>query len=113
MEVPNLMEIGPMVLASNIQMLEPRPCNYVEYVIDNIHSSFVIFNDVEFSTFRHYSFLMHMVLYYGQLRGLWNENLKLNVRDTKGEERPVQMWTSIWKYRYSASCYLTFEDHFV
>ena len=41
-----LMEVDPMVLASDVQMLEPRPYDYVEYVVDNIHTAFVFFNDV-------------------------------------------------------------------
>ena len=53
-----------------------------------------------------------MVLYFGQMRGLWGEGLKLNLRDSNGAMKLVQMWTAIWDYRFSASCYLTLEDHF-
>lgn len=74
MGVPNLMEIGPMVLASDIQMLDARPFDYAKYVVDTIHTSFVNFNDVENPTLRHYSLFMHMILYYGQLRGLWSKS---------------------------------------
>ena len=113
MEAPNLIEIGPMVLASNIQMLEPRAYDYVEYVIDNIHTSFVNFEDVEYPTFKNYSLLMPMVLYFGKMRGLWGEGLKLNLRESNGEMKLVQMWTPVWNYRFSSFCYLTFEDYFV
>ena len=89
MGVLDLRVIGPMVLASNIQMFDPRPYDYVEYVFNNIHSYFVNFNDIKCHTFRHYSLLMHMVLYYGQLRGLWHEFLKLKVWEKNGEERSI------------------------
>ena len=77
-----------MLLAFDIQMLEPKPYDYAKYVVDNIHTSFVNFNDVEYPNFRHYSLLMHMIFYYGNLRGMWGAKLKLNVRETNGEERP-------------------------
>lgn len=85
MEAPDLMEIGPMVFALNFQMLEPRPYDYVEYVVDNIHTSFINFEDVEYPTFKHYSLLIHMVLYFGQMRGLWSEGFKLNLREWGNE----------------------------
>lgn len=94
-------------------MLEPRTYNYIEYVFDNIHIDFVNFEDVEYPTFKHYSLLMHMVLYFGKMRGLWGEGLNLNLRESNGEMKHVQMWTPVWNYRFNASCYLTFEDHFV
>ena len=50
MEAPDFMEIEPMVLALDIQILEPRPYDYAEYVVDNIHTSFVNFEDVEYPT---------------------------------------------------------------
>lgn len=113
MGILDLMEIGPMVLVYDVQMLEPRPYDYTKYVVDNVHSCCVNFNDVDFPTFKHYSLLMHIILYYGRLRNLWHENLKLNVQATNEEENPIQIWTSIWDYRYSTSHYLTFEDYFV
>ena len=54
MEAPNLMEVGPMMLASDVQMLEPRPYDYAKYVVKNIHTTFVNFDDVEYPTFKHY-----------------------------------------------------------
>ena len=47
------------------------------------------------------------------MRGFWGEGLKLNLGESNGEMKPVQMWTPVWDYRFSASCYLTFEDYFV
>lgn len=113
MEVPYLMEIGPMVLASNVQMMEPRPYDYTEYIIDSIHSCFVNFNDVNTLIFKIYSLFMHMIFYYGQNKDTWHQNLKVNMWETNGEKKLVQLWTSLWEFRYSASCYLTFEEIFV
>ena len=39
--------------------------------------------------------------------------MKLNLRESNGEMKLVQMWTLVWDCRVSASYYLTFEDHFL
>ena len=98
-----------MVLVSNVQMLEPRPYDYSKYVVDNIQTNFVNFNDVEYPTFKDYSLFMHMVLYFRQMKVLWGEGLKLNLRESNGDMELVQMWMSVWDYRLNASYYLTFE----
>ena len=88
-DVLDLMEIGPMVLASYLQMLEPRSYDNAKYLVDNIHTYLLNFKNINTSIFRHYSLLIHMILYYGQMRDMCNKNLKLNIKKTNVEDKPV------------------------
>lgn len=63
-EVPDLMNIGPMVLASNIQMYEPRPFDYACYLVNKIHEVFLNLQENPSPHFKLYSLLMHIVLFY-------------------------------------------------
>ena len=99
-----------MVLASNVQMMEPRPYDYAEYIVDDIHSCFVNFKDVDSLVLKNYSLLMHMILYYGKMKDMWPQGLKISMWETNKENKLVQF---VWDYRYSASCYLCFEEFFV
>lgn len=60
---------------------------------------------------------MHIILFYGRHRGLWPglwpEDLKLNVHGKDGQEKPVQLWVSLWDSRFIRSHYVKFEEFFV
>lgn len=70
-------------------------------------------NNSEEIHFRHYSMLMHMLLYVGQGMNLWVDNLRVMEYDKKGLRKPVQIWTTIWDQRCPWSQYLCFEEYFV
>lgn len=109
-EVPNLASIGTLVLASNIQMYEPRPFNYATYLVEKLHEGFLNPRDNQNPIFKFYSLLMHLIMFYGHISGLWLEDLKLNTRNREGEKQPAQMWTSLWDSRYMRSNYIKFEE---
>lgn len=96
------MSIGPFVLASDIQMYEPEPFDYVSYLVERLHEVFLNLKDNNCPNFKFYSLLMHLILFYGYFRGMWLEELRLNVRNRQGQEQAIQLWTSIWDSRYTA-----------
>lgn len=70
-------------------------------------------NNSDRINFKHYSLFMHLLLYEGQARGFWGEELRIRDVDEYGNYKPVQMWMSIWDRRYGRSHYLYFEEYFV
>lgn len=68
-EVPDLASIGPLVLASNIQMYEPGPFDYATYLVEKLHEGFLNLKDNRNPTFKFDSLLMHLVLFYGGVKG--------------------------------------------
>lgn len=94
-EVPDVASIGPLLLATNVHMYEPSPFDYATYLAKKLHKSFLNLRNNREPTFKFYSLLMHLILFYGRFWGMWPMSLKLNTVDRAGKEQPVQMWTSI------------------
>lgn len=112
-EAPDVANIGPLVLAAEVERHEPRVFDFASYLVDRLHEGFLNLKDNPDKYFKHYSLLMHIVLFYGKLRGLWPEELNVNTLGKDGKEQPVQLWVSFWDYRFVNSHYLKFEEFFV
>lgn len=112
-EFLDLMSIGPLVLASDIQMYEPKPFGYASYLVEKLYEGFLNLRDNKSPNLKFYSLLMHLVLFYGRFKGMCPKELVLNTRNREGEEQPVQLWTSIWNSHYVRSNYIKFEEWIV
>lgn len=108
------MTIAPMVLAIDIQSQDVRPYDYVEYLSKVINTSLTIIkNNSDALNFKHYSLLMHMILYEEKEMGIWGEELGIKYLDNDENYRPVKMWTSIWGSICGRSHYFYFEEYFL
>lgn len=87
--MPDLASTGPLVLAFDIQMYEPRPFDYATYLVERLHEGFLNLRDDTHPNFKFYSLLMHLVLFYGYVKGFWHKGLKLNTNNREGEEQPT------------------------
>lgn len=56
---------------------------------------------------------MHMLLYVGQDKGLWLDELCIGAYDKAGMRKPVQLWISSWDQRYNNNQYWHFEEFFI
>lgn len=108
--MPDLASIGSLVLASNIQMYEPRPFDYATYLVERLHKVFLNLRDDTHPNFKFYSLLMHLVLFYGYVKGFCPKGLKLNTKNKEGEKEPIQLWTSLCDSWYMRSNYIKFEE---
>lgn len=95
MEPNPLMSVLPMILTAYVQTHDARSFNYVSQIVDHInHVLERIKNNPSEVHFRHYSMLMHMLLYVGQGIHLWTDNLRVMEYDRQGLRNHVQMWTT-------------------
>lgn len=79
MEVPEYMSIVPMVIAADIQCHNSRLFNYASFVSKELDLALAeIKNKSHVLHLRHYSLLMHLVLYFGQELGIWLEKMKVS-----------------------------------
>lgn len=94
-------------------MHEPRQFDYVAYIVKKMHEGFLSLHNNLDKSFKFYSLLMHIIMFYGRHGGLWPEDLKLNIHGKDGQEKPVQLWVSLWDSWFMRSHYVKFEDFFV
>lgn len=73
-EVPDLTSIGPLFLALDIQMYEPRQFGYASYLVERFYEGFLNLRDDNCPNFKLYSLLMHLIIFYGHFKGMWPEN---------------------------------------
>lgn len=113
-EVPVLRTLEPMVIVADVQSHHPNYFDYVALVHRLIDISLTkAKKDLSDTSFRHYSVLMHMVLYFGCERGMWSEELKIQQFDHEGQPLPIQLWMSIWDSRFARAKYAYFQEYFV
>lgn len=83
-------------MVADIQSQDAKPYDYVEYLSKAINSDLnAIKNNNEAINLKNYSLLMHMILYEGQVMGIWGEELRIKYLDSDGNSRLVKMWTSV------------------
>lgn len=109
-----LMDIADMVICANLQSKDPRFFDFSTYLVEVlIHGLEKLRGDDINVHFKHYSLLMHMLLYVGQDEGLWPEELCVKTYDNAEMRKLVQLWFSSWDQRYVNNQYWYFEEFFV
>lgn len=77
------------MLVVDIQMHELRPFDYATYLAEKLHEGFLSLQTEPNPTFKFYSLLMHMVLFYGHMKGLCPGELKVTSRNKEGQEQQI------------------------
>lgn len=83
-EAPDVANIGPLVLAADIQRHDPRAFYFASYLVNRLHEGFLNLKENPDKHFKHYSLLMHIILFYGRFRGLWPEGLNVKIVGKNG-----------------------------
>lgn len=89
-EAHPLMDIVAMVICVDLQSKDPRLFNFSTYLVDAISHGLEKFKgDVINMYFKYYSILMHMLLYVGQDKGLWPDELCIKAYAKIGVRKPM------------------------
>lgn len=113
-EAHPLMDIAAMVIYADLQSKDPQLFDFSTYLVDAInHGLEKLKGDVINVHFKYYYVVMHMLLYVGQDKGLWLDELCIKAYAKTGIRKPMQLWTSSWDQRYNNNQYWHFEEYFV
>lgn len=109
-----LMDIVAMVICKDLQSKDPWLFDFSTYLADAInHGLEKLKGDVINVHLKYFSALMHMLLYAGQGKGLWLDELCIRAYDKAGVRKPVQLWVSSWDQRYNNFQEWHFEEYFI
>lgn len=109
-----LMDIVAMVICVDLQSKDPKLFDFTTFLAEVInHGLEKLKEDVINVHFKYYSILMHMLLYVGQEKGLWPDELCIRAYDKARMKKLVQLWISSLDQRYSNNQYWHFEEFFV
>lgn len=53
---------------------------------------------------------MYFLMHEGHVRRVYSQELRIKYTNENGNQKPVQMWTSMWDSQFGRSHYLYFED---